>query len=208
MSLFRKSTKTDIPNGLIDLTKKAAVSLEGFYRDGSVQRLAEQTLALSANLDDDGTVPMSFFSSAVDATVDVRLDNYAGIVDREHVKCYWGGTNYAPAMTTVFRDYSLSNATDPALVIFQTDGAPGDQAETERVLRDLSSFPVFFAFVGFGGSIQFLERLDDLTGRRVDNASFFHAANPRAVTDEALYDGLTSEFASWLADARNAGIVR
>jgi hypothetical protein len=229
MSLFRKNSNA-VPNGLIDLTKKAAVSLdkhglagqraavylvldhsgsmEGFYRDGSVQRLAEQALGLSANLDDDGTVPMVFFSSSVDRTVDVRLDNYAGIVDREHTKCYWGGTNYAPAMHHVADDHRRSGSTDPALVIFQTDGAPGDQMATEQTLRDLSKEPLFFATVGFGGSIQFLERLDDLTGRAVDNASFFHAANPRAVSDEALYDGLTSEFAQWLTAARAAGIVR
>ena len=229
MSFFRKSP-TAVPPTMIDLTKKAAVSLDkhgltglraavylvldhsgsmaGFYADGSVQRLAEQALALSANVDDDGTVPMVFFHHAVDRTVDVRLDNHAGIVDREHGRAQWGGTNYAPAMHHVADDHRRSGADCPALVIFQTDGAPGDAMATEQTLRELSNEPVFFAFVGFGWSIAFLENLDRLTGRRVDNASFFHAQDPRAVSDEALLDGLTSEFAQWLTAARTAGIIR
>lgn len=232
MNIFKSRARQadTVPTGLVDLTKKAAVSLQkngleglraavylvldhsgsmaDFYADGSVQRLAEQTLALSANLDDDGTVPMVFFHHAVDRTVDVRLDNYAGIVDREHRRAQWGGTNYAPAMHYVADEHRRSGANCPALVVFQTDGAPGDQMATEQTLRELSNEPVFFATVGFGPSIHFLERLDDLTGRRVDNASFFHARDPHAVSDEALYDGLTSEFAQWLTAARTAGIVR
>lgn len=215
---------------LTDLTKKAAVSLDKhgltglraalhlvldhsgsmdpYYHDGSVQRLAEQVLALSVNLDDDGTVPTTFFHHQVDRTVDIRTDNFAGIVGREHQYVQWGGTNYAPAMYQVADDYQRSGATAPALVVFQTDGDPGDRAATEQALRELSALPVYFAFVGFGPSIRFLERLDDLTGRRVDNASFFHAAQPHAVSDEQLLDGITGEFAQWLGAAHAAGILR
>lgn len=229
MSFFRKNTTT-ADAGLIDLTKKAAVSLDKhglnglraavylvldhsgsmdrFYRDGSVQHLTEQILALSANLDDDGDVPVSFFHHGVDHTVNVRVDNYAGIIDREHRKAEWGGTNYAPAMNAVVRHHCQTGAQAPALVVFQTDGEPGDRADTEQRLRQFSTLPIFWNFVGFGGSISFLERLDDLTGRHVDNASFFHAQNPHAVTDEQLYDGITREFAQWLTTARAVGIVR
>ncbi|MFE6166195.1 VWA domain-containing protein, partial [Streptomyces sp. NPDC056486] len=75
-------------------------------------------------------------------------------------------------------------------------------------LRDASGLPIFWAFVGFGERIEFLEKLDDLRGRRVDNASFFHARDPHAVSDAALYDGITHEYAGWLAAAAAAGIVR
>lgn len=235
MSFFRKNTQPakqadNVPAGLVDLTKKAAVSLDKagltgqraavylvldhsgsmdpYYRDGSVQRLAEQTLALAVNLDDDGTVPVMFFHHDVDHLVDVRLDNYAGLIEREHRKAQWGGTNYAPAMYEVAREHKRSGAADPALVVFQTDGAPGDQDATVLALRDLSGWPVFFAFVGYGPGIRFLERLDDLGGRRVDNASFFHAMYPKQVSDEALLDGITREYGQWLTAAARAGIIR
>jgi hypothetical protein len=215
--------------GLVNLAKTAAVSLEKsglteqraavqlvldhsgsmypFYADGSVQRLAEQALGLSVNLDDDGSVPLIYFGSDADTAEDIRLDNYAGLIDRTHPGVEWGSTNYVAAMHAAIAEHQVSGATDPALVIFQTDGAPDDRRAAEKVLRRASKLPIFWAFVGFGGSVEFLEKLDDLGGRAVDNASFFHAAVPHAVTDEQLYDGITREFAGWLAAARTAGII-
>jgi hypothetical protein len=219
-----------VPSGLVSLTKTAAVSLEksgltgqraavylvldhsgsmlSFYKNGSVQRLAEQALGLSANLDDDGTVPVVFFGTYASAPILVELSGYEGIIDREHAQVTWGTTDYVSAMRAVVNHHKQSGATDPAFVIFQTDGAPNDKRATEQALRDASDLPIFWAFVGFGGRVEFLEKLDDLRGRQVDNASFFHAADPHSVTDEALYDGLTREYAGWLAAATAAGIVQ
>lgn len=245
MSLFRKTTTAPlpapagtgpaisldkVPDGLVNLTKTAAVSLNKsgltgqraavylvldhsgsmrrFYDDGSVQRLTDQALGLSVNLDDDGTVPVGYFASQAEAMLDVRLDNYQGAISRTHTAVPWGTTNYVAAMQNVIDEHRLSGATSPAFVIFQTDGAPNDRRATEQMLKDASKLPMFWAFVGFGGRVEFLEKLDDLRGRQVDNASFFHAADPHAVTDAQLYDGLTHEYAGWLAAASAAGIVR
>ena len=183
-------------------------SMSPFYANGSVQRLAEQTLALSANLDDDGNVPLIFFGSYVEQYDDVRLDNYTGLVDRLHARVHWGSTDYVSAMAAAIQEYQQSGATDPGLVVFQTDGEPNDRRGVEKVLKSASSLPIFWAFVGFGGRVDFLERLDDLRGRAVDNASFFHARDPHAVSDADLYDGITREFAGWLTAARAAGILR
>lgn len=215
--------------GLVSLAKTAAVSLEksglagqraavqlvldhsgsmqGFYANGSVQRLAEQALGLSVNVDDDGSVPVIYFGSYVEQYDDVRLDNYLGLIDRTHPRVHWGSTDCVAAMNAAIQEYRTSGATDPALVIFQTDGEPNDRKAVERLLREASTLPIFWAFVGFGNNIQFLEKLDDLRRRAVDNASFFHAAVPHAVTDEQLYDGITREFAGWLTAARAAGIL-
>ncbi|MFJ5804828.1 VWA domain-containing protein [Streptomyces sp. NPDC093093] len=219
-----------VPAGLVSLTKAAAVSLDkqgltgqraavylvldhsgsmhGFYQAGAVQRLAEQALGLSANLDDDGTVPVIYFGSRAEEAFDVRLDNYQGVIDRTHPAVPWGYTDYAAAMRAVISEYQRSGATDPAFVIFQTDGEPDDRAAAEQVLREASKLPIFWAFVGFGPRPRFLEKLDDLRGRAVDNASLFHAAAPERVSDTELYDGLTAEYAGWLAASSAAGITR
>jgi hypothetical protein len=215
--------------GLVDLAKKAAVSLEknglsgqraavylvldhsgsmaGFYQDGSVQRLAEQALGLSVNLDDDGTVPVIYFGSYAELAINVDLGNYAGIINATHGQAHWGSTDYVSAMRAVVAHYEASGSSDPAFVIFQSDGEPDNRSAAEACLRDASKLPLFWAFVGFGGRVSFLEKLDDLRGRKVDNASFFHAARPLNVSDSTLYDGLTAEFPGWLAAARNAGII-
>lgn len=223
-------TPGQVPPGLVSLVKTAAVSLEkaaltgtraavylvldhsgsmyGYYTRGHVQRLAEQALGLSVNLDDDGTVPLIYFGSRVEQYEDARLDNYVGVIDRTHPLVHWGSTDYAAAIRYVADEHQQSGATDPGLVVFQTDGAPDDRAAAEAALRKASRLPLFFAFVGFGDNIHFLERLDDLTGRAVDNASFFHARDPLAVSDAELYDGITREYAGWLSAATAAGIVR
>ena len=230
MSLFRKTTTVPASStSMVDLTKKAAISLQKqgltdqraavylvldhsrsmhhFYADGSVQRLAEQALGLSANLDADGTVPIVYFGSQASEPFDVNLADYEGVIGRTHPAVPWGSTNYVDAMETVLRHYKQSGAIEPALVIFQTDGAPDDESSVEQALRAYAKGQIFWAFVGFGNSIEFLEKLDDLSGRPVDNASFFHAADPHDVSDEALYNGLTHEYATWLAAATEAGIV-
>lgn len=216
--------------GLVSLAKTAAVSLEKHgladeraavylvldhsgsmyphYQSGAVQHLAEQALGLSANLDDDGSVPLIYFGSRVDQPEDVRLDSYAGVINRTHVHVEWGSTNYKAAIRYVLAEHAASGATDPALVIFQTDGEPDSRGAAEAALRAASKAPVFFAFVGFGNNIRFLSTLDDLSGRTVDNASFFHAEDPLAVSDADLYDGITSQYRAWLTAARAAGIIR
>lgn len=230
MGIFNKPAIAPTSTSMVDLTKKAAVSLQkaglsgqraavylvldhsgsmqSFYRNGDVQRLAEQALGLSANLDDDGTVPVVYFGSQASRPFDVQLNDYAGVIDRTHPSVPWGTTNYTAAMDTVVAHHKQSAASEPALVIFQTDGSPDNRTAVKQALRAYSKGPYFWAFIGFGGRVEFLEKLDELDGRAVDNASFFHAANPQTVSDQALYDGITHEYAGWLTAARNAGIAR
>nr|WP_155073844.1 VWA domain-containing protein [Streptomyces taklimakanensis] len=222
--------------GLVSLYKQAAVSLEKhrlsgqraavylvldrsgsmrpYYRDGTVQHLAEQVLGLAAHLDDDGRVPVVFFSTGVDGTAEVSLDDHAGRVEALHDSLgHMGRTNYHLAMEAVIDHYRASGSTDPALVVFQTDGGPTSKAAAERVLCEASRLPLFWQFVGFGDDeFRFLRKLDELPvpGKRVvDNAGFFAAGpDPRAVSDAELYDRLTGEFPDWLRAARAGGIVR
>lgn len=221
---------------LVDLYKTAAVSLvknqvggeraavylvldrsgsmRRYYRDGSVQHLAEQTLALAANLDDDGVVPVVFFSTDIDGTAEISLDAYRDRINPLHDSMgHMGRTNYHLAMQAVIDHYEACGADDPAFVIFQTDGSPTSKTAAEHVLCTAARLPIFWQFVGFGDDdFRFLRKLDDLPvpGRRVvDNAGFFAAGDsPKSLSDADLYDRLLREFPQWLADARAAGIVR
>ncbi|MFE2640119.1 VWA domain-containing protein [Streptomyces scopuliridis] len=221
-------------SSVIDLTKKAAVSLNKHglsgqkaavylvldrsgsmrphYKAGSVQYLAEQVLGLARNLDDDGQVPVVFFSTDIDGTTDVSLGNYEGRIEAAHQQLgHMGLTHYETAIEYVTKLHLGSTAHAqgiPALVIFQTDGGPSEKDAAEASLRTAAESPLFFAFVGYGGNIAFLRELDELTGRPVDNASHFPAPDPQNVPDAALYDGITSQFGPWLTAARAQRILR
>jgi len=238
MSLFKsktaQSTAGGTESGMVNLINTARVSLEKgglagqraavylvldrsgsmgrFYRDGSVQHLAEQALGLSANLDDDGTVPVVFFGSWSFTPIPVSLNDYQGCIDREHGRLgSMGTTNYAAAIREVVQHYQASRTTDPAFVIFQTDGRPDSKSEAEQAIRDASRLPLFWVFVGFGdetsSEFDFLRKLDTMSGRVVDNAAFFAAGrDPQRLADADLYAKLLAEYPQWLNASRAAGV--
>ncbi|MFJ1666833.1 vWA domain-containing protein [Streptomyces bottropensis] len=191
-------------------------SMRPYYKDGSVQALADRVLGLSAQLDDDGSVPVVFFSTGVDAVTEITLADHHGWIDRIVAGLgHMGKTDYHLAMDAVIDHYLDCGAEDPALVVFQTDGGPTSRLAAERYLCKAARLPLFWRFIGFGDpdsrQFDFLRRLDDLAvpGKRVvDNAGFFHAgSDPRTVSDGELYDRLVGEFPKWLAAARAEGIV-
>lgn len=213
---------------MVDLSKKARVSLEKkgitramavygvldyslsmtrFYRSGFVQTLTERILALSTGLDNDGIVPVILFDSVAHPAVDVSLSDYQGAVQRCMTAAgKMGGTEYHLAIDAVVAHYVASGTTDPAFVVFQTDGKTRNEAATKRSLIAASAYPIFFSFVGIGTDpFTFLHKLDDLDGRVVDNASFF-AAGDGTMDASVLYDNLVEEVPQWLLDIRAANI--
>ncbi|MFF8190320.1 vWA domain-containing protein [Streptomyces bobili] len=191
-------------------------SMRPYYKDGSVQALADRVLGLSAHLDDDGRVPVVFFSTDVDAVTDIALADHQGRVDRIVAGLgHMGKTSYHLAMDAVIDHHLDSGSREPALVVFQTDGGPINKLAAERYLCKASTLPLFWQFIGFGDKdskqFDFLRKLDELPvpqKRAVDNAGFFHAgADPRSVPDAELYDRLVGEFPKWLVAARAQGIV-
>ncbi|WP_393099348.1 vWA domain-containing protein [Streptomyces sp. LN325] len=192
-------------------------SMKPYYLDGSVQALADRVLGLSAHLDDDGTVPVVFFSTDIDAVTDIALEDHQGRVERIVAGLgHMGRTSYHLAMDAVIDHYLDSGSEDPALVVFQTDGGPVDKPAAERYLCKAAKLPLFWQFIGFGDpdskQFDFLRKLDELAvpqKRAVDNAGFFHAgSDPLELGDDELYDRIVGEFPQWLAAARARGIVR
>ncbi|MBI0298227.1 VWA domain-containing protein [Streptomyces sp. PRKS01-29] len=191
-------------------------SMRGYFKDGTVSHLAEQALALSARLDTSGTVPVVFFSTDIDGTADLELDRHTGRIEELHGSLgHMGRTNYHTAVNAVIEHYKASGATDPAFVIFQTDGAPTTKTAAEKALCEAAGLPLFWQFLAFGDpeakGFDFLRKLETSPAlavpekRAVDNTGFFHAGlDPRTVADAELYRELLKKFPGWLA-AREQG---
>lgn len=225
--LLKKAENTP---GMVSLIKQAAVSLEkrglaearyrvklvldisasmtGEFRSGAVNELVRRALALATRLDDDGQVDVYLFGLQAQRRGKVSLDNVGNFVPGLKFG-FEGGTNYVPVMKMVRDDSRAEQSTDPVLVLFITDGATSNRKAAEREMLDASSEPIFWKFMGIEAGrvdFEFLERLDDMPGRVVDNADFFKVKSPIDLPDAELFELLVNELDSWDRDSRKAGL--
>lgn len=207
------------------------------YREGRVQRLTERILALATQLDDDGAIDFFVFDSTAAYLGEVPLDNYQGAVDRLTAGRRMGTTDYAGAFRLVRDHFGFPGpvvekkglfgrkkkvegavdvtrapgqppAPEPVFAVFLTDGAPNSKPEAVRALIEVSTAPIFWKFLSIGReSFDFLQQLDDLEQRLIDNADYKPIGSIDALSDEQLIEALLDEYDTYVAEARGLGMV-
>lgn len=170
-------------------------SMDDLYRNGSVQRVIEKVVPLALQFDDDGELEVYLFENGYRQIENCNIKNVFNYV-KKSVRGSMGGTSYAPVMKAITSD---CKGDLPEYVIFITDGDNSDHDEATSVIKTASQKPIFWQFIGIGNSrFAYLESLDDMGGRYVDNADFF----PVKTMDDITYDKLLTEFPSWLDNTK------
>lgn len=188
-------------------------SMSGEYRDGTVQSIVERIMPIASKFDDNSELDLWIFESGFKRLEGINMTNFYDYVKRDITSKYsMGGTRYAPVIEDIIRKYTVEEPSNlPTYIIFITDGDNDrdDKAPTTKLITEVSGQPIFWQFVGVGGaSMQYLEDLDDMGGREIDNADFFRIKNINQTSDDYLYEKLFDEYPDWINVVRNKGLIR
>lgn len=225
-SLMQLNLKKDLIQSLClekkelnNLTARVAIvmdfsgSMESLYHNGTVQAILDRLLPIAMQFDDNGEMEVWLFDNSFRRMPDISLDNYYNYLNNEKVlnKYSMGGTRYAPVINDVVKKYTYEDISNlPTLVLFITDGDNfvDDRWQSTKAITNASQHPIFWQFVGIGDSnFSYLEELDEMEGRYIDNANFFAVNDLMHISDNELYNRLLSEYPDWISKAKQLGMI-
>lgn len=178
-------------------------SMDGLYSDGTVQNTLEKLLPLAMTFDDNETMEVWRFGNRCKRLNDLTLNNVSNYLINENSNYPNEATNYAPVIKDIVKTYK--NNKIPAYIIFITDGDNFDKEATTEIIKEASKYPIFWQFVGIGDArFDYLQNLDDMTDRYVDNADFFQVKS----MDDITYENLLNEFPNWLSSPKVEGMLK
>jgi hypothetical protein len=223
------TTKVDIKANVV-VMEDISGSMSWNFSNGVVQDIITKMLAIGMNVDVDGSIDIFAFDDRAYEVGKATKSNIDGFVSDVFLRkvSVGGGTTYSSAIEKVINKYGRPNQakglfskvfgsknivdkTIPTLVFFITDGdnARGDYDRAKRLLSDCADLPIFWQFIGIGNgrreSFPFLNELDTMSGREVDNANFFPANS--TMSNDDLYENILVEFPSWLKEVKSKGIL-
>lgn len=188
-------------------------SMNAQFKQGYVQAILDRIAVLAIQFDDDANLDFWAFAEGYKKCSDVTLANLDGYINELESNIRKSGklgsliNNEPPVMQDVLDFYADSEL--PVYLLFISDGGVKSSKAISAIVKEASSKPIFWQFVGLGGkNYGVLEKLDTMDGRVCDNANFFAIDDFANVKDEELYDRLLNEFPLWLTEAKNKKIFQ
>lgn len=209
---LEKAKLTDV-QARVGIVLDASGSMNNQYKQGHVQEVINRLLPLAIHFDDDGELDCWAFGEKPVRLSSVNTGNYADFIDKEQKgwRAWPVGAriNHEPrAMEMVIEHYEKAGDKTPVYILFISDGGVSENKKITELIKRAAALPIFWQFVGLGGSgYGIFEKLDDLPGRVVDNCNFFALDRLDQISEEALYAKLMEEFPLWLKEAKAKGII-
>lgn len=218
ISLAKDMIVTETKKQGVDVTQARVVfvldhsrSMSKLYNDGTVQNTLERIFPLAMHFDDNGEMEFYLFDTLfkeLDPVTEGNLENYTTEIIMQK-KGKYGATCYAPIISEITTRYGMNDkSNDPTFVVFITDGNNSDKTAAKEALIKASHYNIFWKFVGIGDEkFEFLERLDTMSGRFIDNANFIKIDNLNFIKDSSLYEMLLTEFSDWCRLCREHNLI-
>jgi hypothetical protein len=211
-----KSKDLENEKARVALVLDLSGSMAELYNNGTVQSVVDRILPIAVKFDDNAELDIWVFAKNYGRIHNVTEQNYLEYVQRKIIndtalvdKVDGSGTYYAPVLKDILLRYIKQEPISySSYVIFITDGENADRNEANEIIRELSHYSIFFQFIGIGKqNFSFLQSLDTMIGRFIDNANFFALDDLNKISDTELYNRLLNEYPSWLKEARQKGIL-
>lgn len=138
-------------------------SMINIIMSGKLQAAFGQTMGVAVKFDDNGELDVFQFDTRCDFVGTATPSNYDNFVSKNGIAAR-GGTAYAPIVKTAIDFYFSPKKSGgffskkevnnmPVLMLIHTDGEPGDSyRDIQRALEDAQQYPIYFHFIGVGGS--------------------------------------------------------
>lgn len=196
-------------NAKVVLVLDISKSMHPLYKNGTVQKTVERLLALAINFDPEKQIDAYVFGTEAHQLKAITENDINNYVTREIIAKHKinQATYYAKAIELIQANY-YGKRKLPVFVIFITDGDATDKTATKAWLQQICKEPIFWQFIGIGKEkFNFLETLDTLTGRSIDNAAFIKIDNLDTIPESELYDNLLKEYPNWLTIMQQKKII-
>jgi len=125
-------------------------SMTKAFQSGMVQATLERLLPLAMAFDDDGSMEVWTFDHEFKRYPPITRTNFYDYIKDNKISAR-GGTMYAPVLRDIGSYFVQEEPSKiPTYVLFITDGDNADGSDTDKAIKILSHFPIFFQFVGIG----------------------------------------------------------
>ena len=211
-SFARHPDVADLPVQIVTCMD-ASGSMFDLYRNGRMQRVIDKFFAFATTLSDIASMDLWAFGAKSRQFGAVTMDNVrdytfaeAGGFERWMSMLNYQYNNEPEAMRDIMMIYGALRK--PVMILFITDGRLSSDWEIEEILIKTSRFPIYWQFVGLHGEeYGVLERLQEIDGRRSENAAFLKLDDIDDLSDTALYESLLNNLEGWLKEIQYKHIL-
>lgn len=207
-----------------------------YLDSGKAQVIAERILAFATHMDIDSHIDLFLFAERAFFIGSMDLNNFDGFItdalDKYNLEGHADYMNVINLIRTTYLKHAESDGKvkireTPVYVYFISNGETDDPDAIAKEISAASYEPIFWQFMTMGTTkadlqkgligfllrpfvddYSFLELIDDMKDRFIDNVDFFNIYDPDQISDDEFFKLMMTEFPNWLVEAKEKGMIK